>query len=108
MSEDWRGWYQNRPGSGYQPTETYQGGGAGRRGRRGPGRGVAEPAADPVHTRRGRTRTAGPGRWRWAPLAVLGAAGAARPTDCADPRHGRGRADRGRRRILLLAERQAE
>src|SRR5580700_9667539 len=29
MSEDWRGWYQNRPGSGYQPTEAYQGGGAG-------------------------------------------------------------------------------
>src|SRR5580700_848561 len=30
MSEDWRGWYQNKPGSGYQPTETYQGGGADR------------------------------------------------------------------------------
>jgi LCP family protein required for cell wall assembly len=28
MSEDWRGWYQNKPGSGYQPTETYQDGGA--------------------------------------------------------------------------------
>jgi LCP family protein required for cell wall assembly len=30
MSEDWRGWYQNKPGSGYQPTETYQDGGAAR------------------------------------------------------------------------------
>src|SRR5580693_3941438 len=30
MSEDWRGWYQNKPGSSYQPTETYQGGGADR------------------------------------------------------------------------------
>jgi LCP family protein required for cell wall assembly len=29
MSEDWRGWYQNKPGSGYQPTEAYQAGGAG-------------------------------------------------------------------------------
>jgi LCP family protein required for cell wall assembly len=29
MSDDWHGWYQNKPGSGYQPTETYQGGGAG-------------------------------------------------------------------------------
>jgi LCP family protein required for cell wall assembly len=29
MSEDWRGWYQNKPESGYEPTEAYQGGGAG-------------------------------------------------------------------------------
>jgi LCP family protein required for cell wall assembly len=29
MSDDWRGWYQNKPGSGYQPTEAYQDGGAG-------------------------------------------------------------------------------
>src|SRR5271166_2666856 len=29
MSDDWDGWYQNKPGSGYQPTETYQGSGAG-------------------------------------------------------------------------------
>jgi LCP family protein required for cell wall assembly len=29
MSEDWRGWYQNKPGSGYEPTEAYQAGGAG-------------------------------------------------------------------------------
>jgi LCP family protein required for cell wall assembly len=26
MSDDWQGWYQNKPESGYQPTETYQGG----------------------------------------------------------------------------------
>jgi LCP family protein required for cell wall assembly len=30
MSDDWPGWYQDKPGSGYQPTEAYQGGGAGR------------------------------------------------------------------------------
>ena len=29
MSDDWRGWYENKPGSGYQPTEAYHGGGAG-------------------------------------------------------------------------------
>src|ERR1700726_2160089 len=29
MSDDWRGWYQNMPGSGDQPAEAYQGGGAG-------------------------------------------------------------------------------
>ena len=30
MSDEWNGWYQNKPGSGYEPTETYRGGGAGR------------------------------------------------------------------------------
>jgi len=30
MSDDGHGWYQNKPGSGYQPAEAYQGGGAGR------------------------------------------------------------------------------
>ena len=29
MSDDWDGWYQNKRGSGYQPTGAYQGGGAG-------------------------------------------------------------------------------
>src|SRR5215469_11224921 len=29
MSDDWRGWYQNGSGSGYQPTEAYHGSGAG-------------------------------------------------------------------------------
>lgn len=29
MSNDWQGWYQNKPESGYQPTETYQAGGQG-------------------------------------------------------------------------------
>ena len=42
MSEDWRGWYQNKPGSGYQPTEASQGGGAGGYG--GAGRGAADRA----------------------------------------------------------------
>jgi len=27
MSNDWQGWYRNKPESGYQPTETYQAGG---------------------------------------------------------------------------------
>jgi LCP family protein required for cell wall assembly len=26
MSDDWHGWYQDKPGPSYQPTETYQGG----------------------------------------------------------------------------------
>ena len=42
MSEDWRGWYQNKPGSGYQPTEANQGGGAGGYG--GAGRAAANRA----------------------------------------------------------------
>ncbi|HZR49702.1 MAG TPA: LCP family protein [Streptosporangiaceae bacterium] len=29
MSDDWHGWYQNRPESGHQPTEAYQAGGQG-------------------------------------------------------------------------------
>jgi LCP family protein required for cell wall assembly len=42
MSDDWHGWYQNKPGSGYQPTEAYQGGGTGGYG--GAGRTVANRA----------------------------------------------------------------
>ena len=42
MSDDWRGWYQNKPGSGYQPAEANQGGGAGGYG--GAGRTAANPA----------------------------------------------------------------
>ncbi len=42
MSEDWRGWYQNNPGSGSQPAEAYQGGGAGGYG--GPGSAAANRA----------------------------------------------------------------
>jgi LCP family protein required for cell wall assembly len=42
MSDDWHGWYQNQPGSGYQPTEAYQGGGAG--GYAEPGRAAANRA----------------------------------------------------------------
>jgi LCP family protein required for cell wall assembly len=42
MSDDWRDWYQNEPGSGYQPTEADQGGGAGGYG--GTGRAAANRA----------------------------------------------------------------
>jgi LCP family protein required for cell wall assembly len=42
MSEDWRGWYQDKPGSGYQPTEAYQDGGVGGYG--GAGRAAANRA----------------------------------------------------------------
>jgi LCP family protein required for cell wall assembly len=42
MSDDWHGWYQNKPGSGYQPAEAYQGGGAG--GHDGTGRAAANRA----------------------------------------------------------------
>ena len=42
MSDDWRGWYQNKPGSGYQQAGAYQGGGAGGYG--GPGRAAANRA----------------------------------------------------------------
>ena len=42
MSEDWRGWYQSKPGSGYQPAGAYQGGGAGGAG--GAGRAAANRA----------------------------------------------------------------
>ncbi|HMD25604.1 MAG TPA: LCP family protein, partial [Streptosporangiaceae bacterium] len=45
MSEDWRGWYQNKPGSGYEPTEAYQGGGAGGHGGAG---GYGGAAANPA------------------------------------------------------------
>jgi LCP family protein required for cell wall assembly len=42
MSDDWDGWYQNKPGSGDQPTEAYQGRGAGGYG------GTGRAAADQV------------------------------------------------------------
>src|SRR5271170_4117317 len=45
MREDWRGWYQNKPGSGYEPTEAYQGGGAGGHGGAG---GYGGAAANPA------------------------------------------------------------
>jgi LCP family protein required for cell wall assembly len=63
MSDDWHGWYQSTPGSGYQPTETYQGGAAGGYG------GAGKPAADragawptqpPVRSTPGRSE---PERW---------------------------------------------
>jgi LCP family protein required for cell wall assembly len=45
MSDDWHGWYQDKPGSGYQPTEAYQGRGAGGNG--GPGRPANQAGAWP-------------------------------------------------------------
>ena len=42
MSEDWRGWYQDKPGPGYQQAGAYQGGGAGGYG--GAGRAAANRA----------------------------------------------------------------
>src|SRR5271169_485315 len=52
MSEDWRGWYQNKPGSGYQPAEAYQGGagGAGGAGRAGADRAGAWPSQPPTRS----------------------------------------------------------
>ncbi len=66
MSDDWQGWYQNRPGSGDQPTETYQGPRAGGRGGAGPtvpnrgvpNRGAAWPSQPPDRSAGGE-----PERW---------------------------------------------
>src|SRR3984957_12931547 len=111
MSYGWPCWYQIKPG----PAETYAdsgAGGYGGAGRAAAGRAGAGPGPPPTPALPGGGEPggAGPGGggWRRAPLAVLGAAGAAGPADRADPRHGRGRLDRGCRRDLRLAERQAE
>jgi LCP family protein required for cell wall assembly len=50
MSDDWDGWYQNKPGSGYQPTEAYQGGGAGGYGGAGANRAGAWPTQPPARS----------------------------------------------------------
>ena len=50
MSEDWRGWYQNKPGSGYQPAEAYQGGGAGAEGSAAANRAGAWPSQPPTRS----------------------------------------------------------
>jgi LCP family protein required for cell wall assembly len=50
MSDDWDGWYQNKPGSGYQPTEAYQGGGAGGYGGAGANRAGAWPTPPPARS----------------------------------------------------------
>ena len=75
MSDDWDGWYQNKPGSGDQPTEAYQGRGAGGYG--GTGRAAANqvgawPTQPPTRStpRKGEPERWGPGsggghRWRF-------------------------------------------
>ena len=73
MSDDWHGWYQNKPGSGYQPTETYQGGAAGGYGEAGGAaadRAGAWPTQPPTRStpgggESGRWELGGGGRRRW-------------------------------------------
>jgi LCP family protein required for cell wall assembly len=73
MSDDWQGWYQNKPGSGSQPTEVHQDGGAGGYG--GAGRAAADragawPSQPPTRSAPGggepeRWDLGGGGRRRW-------------------------------------------
>jgi LCP family protein required for cell wall assembly len=70
MSEDWRGWYQNKPGSGYEPTEAYQGGGAGGYGGAAASRAGAWPSQPPTRSTPGvdepeRRDLGGGGGRRW-------------------------------------------
>ena len=70
MSEDWRGWYQNKPGSGYEPTEAYQGGGAGGYGGAAASRAGAWPSQPPPRSAPGlgepeRRDLGGGGGRRW-------------------------------------------
>ncbi len=63
MSDDWHGWYQDKPGSDNEATATYQGGGAGGYG--GPGRATtnrtgAWPSQPPARSAPGEGE---PGRW---------------------------------------------
>jgi LCP family protein required for cell wall assembly len=57
MSDDWHGWYPDKPAPGYQPTEAYQGGRAGGSGGAGPGatdRAGAWPSQPPTRSTPGR------------------------------------------------------
>jgi LCP family protein required for cell wall assembly len=70
MSDDWRGWYQNKPGSGYQPAEAYQGGGTGGAGRADANRAGAWPSQPPTRAipgggEPGRRDLGGGGGRRW-------------------------------------------
>ena len=73
MSDDWHGWYQDKPGSGYQPTEAYQGGGAGgygEAGRAAADRAGAWPSQPPTRSapgegEPGRRNLGGGGGRRW-------------------------------------------
>jgi len=63
MSGDWHGWYQDKPGSGYQPTEAYQGegpGGYGGMGRAAGNKAGAGPSQPPTWSTPGRRE---PERW---------------------------------------------
>jgi LCP family protein required for cell wall assembly len=100
MSDDWHGWYSDKPGSGYQSAEAYQGGRAG--GSDGAGRAAtnqagAWPSQPPVRSAPGRSapgRSApgrgGPERWE------LGGGGGRRRRFWGQP----GR--RGRRIALII------
>jgi LCP family protein required for cell wall assembly len=68
MSEDWRGWYQNKPGSGSQPAGAYRAGSAG--GYRAADRAGAWPSQPPARSIPGggepeRRDLGGGGRRRW-------------------------------------------
>jgi LCP family protein required for cell wall assembly len=73
MSDDWRGWYENKPGSSYQPTEAYHRGGAGGYGGAGPAatnRAGAWPSQPPTRSAPGesgpkRRGLGGGGGRRW-------------------------------------------
>jgi LCP family protein required for cell wall assembly len=63
MSDDWQGWYESKPRSGDQPTETDRGGGAGGYGGAGTaaaGRGAAWPSQPPARSIPGERE---PARW---------------------------------------------
>ena len=63
MSDDWHGWFQDKPGSGYQPTEAYQGGeagGYGGSGRAAGNKAGAWPSQPPTRSRPGGSE---PERW---------------------------------------------
>jgi LCP family protein required for cell wall assembly len=67
MSDDWRGFYQYEPQSGGQPTETYQGGGAGRAAAGRAGAWPSQPPSRsiPGESQPGRRDAGGGGGRRW-------------------------------------------
>jgi LCP family protein required for cell wall assembly len=67
MSDDWHGWYQNKPGSGSEPAEAYQNGGAGGAGGARTGAWPSQPPARsvPGGGEPGRRDLGGGGGRRW-------------------------------------------
>jgi LCP family protein required for cell wall assembly len=67
MSDDWHSWYQNEPGSGSPPTETYQGGAAGGAATNRVGAWPSQPPtrSTPGRDESGRWNLGGRGRRRW-------------------------------------------